>query len=465
MFRPGGVVPATRSGRGQVENVHVNTSTDKPDPVPGYNCARDYQLFGPGPKRVLALDGGGVRGAITVAFLERMEEVFSQHFGREVRLGNHFNLVGGTSTGAIIAGALALGFRATQVREFYTSLAPLAFKRQKWSIPLLHAKFDVRGLRSEIEKIVGDLEIQSDQLVTGVCVVTKRIDTGSPWILANNPAAPYWEDGRGHDGNKYYKLATLVRASTAAPSFFDPELLPISGRTKQLSDEDATPLEKPLIARFLQTVLERIGLRAKTVLDPKDYGLFIDGGVTPHNNPSFALLQMVSLTPFKLCWTPGPENLSVTSVGTGTYRPRIKYEDLGFTRYAQLALHALMSLMTDTEMMVLAQMQWLGECPAPWTINSEIGNLAGNGPPGGKLFKFMRYDVRLERPWLLKELDLDVPEKDVERFRQMDDPGIVKSIYEIAKVAAARQVKAEHYFKGAESKPVRSVSPAGQTAA
>jgi len=145
-----------------------------------------------------------------------------------------------------------------------------------------------------------------------VRVVTKRIDTGSPWILANNPAAPYWEDGRGHDGNKYYKLATLVRASTAAPSFFDPEILPISGRKERLADSVATPLDKPLVARFLQSVLERIGWRAKAVPDPRDYGLFIDGGVTPHNNPSFALLQMISLTPFKLCWTPGPENLSVT---------------------------------------------------------------------------------------------------------------------------------------------------------
>jgi hypothetical protein len=438
----------------------VDTTTDKPHPISEYTCARDYQLFGPGPKRALALDGGGVRGAITVAFLERMEAVFSEHYGREVRLGNYFNLVGGTSTGAIIAGALALGYRASQVREFYTALAPLAFKRQRWSIPFLHAKFDVRGLRNEIEKIVGDLEMQSDELITGLCVVTKRIDTGSPWILANNPAAPYWEDGRGHDGNKYYKLATLVRASTAAPSFFDPEILPISGRKEKLADADATPLEKPLPARFLQALLERIGLRKKAVPSPRDYGLFIDGGVTQHNNPSFALLQMISLTPFKLCWTPGPENLSVTSIGTGTYRPRIKYEDLGFTRYAQLALHALMSMMTDAEMMVLAQMQWLGECPAPWVINSEIGTLAGNGPPGGKLFRFVRYDVKLERPWLLKELELDVPEADVERFRCMDDPGIVKSIYEIASIAAARQVKPEHFFPNAERKSV----PAGVAA-
>jgi hypothetical protein len=436
----------------------VNKPTDKLDPVPDYACARDYQLFGPGPKRVLALDGGGVRGAITVAFLERMEEVFSQHYGKQVRLGNHFNLIGGTSTGAIISGALALGYRASQVREFYTALAPLAFKRQRWSIPILSAKFDVRGLRNEIEKIVGDLDLQSDQIITGLCVVTKRIDTGSPWILANNPAAPYWEDGPGHDGNKRYKLATLVRASTAAPSFFDPEILPISGRTEQLSDAAATPLEHSLPTRFMQSLLERIGWREKAVPSPRDYGLFIDGGVTPHNNPSLALLQLTSFKAFKLCWPPGPENLSVTSVGTGTYRPRLKYEDLGFTRYVQLALHALMSLMTDAEMMVLAQMQWMGECPEPWVINSEIGTLADDGPPGGKLFRFVRYDVRLEQQWLRKELGVEVPEKDVVRFRGMDDPGIVKSIYELARLAAVKQIKPEHFFKNIPSKVSQGIS-------
>ena len=150
------------------------------DTTATYPCSRDYQLFGPGPKRVLALDGGGVRGAITVAFLERIEALLSQHYGRPVRLGDHFHLVGGTSTGSIIAGALALGFSAAQVKDIYTRLAPLAFVRKKRSIPVFQPKFDVRGLRGEIEKIVGDLELQSDHLITGLCVVTKRIDTGSP---------------------------------------------------------------------------------------------------------------------------------------------------------------------------------------------------------------------------------------------------------------------------------------------
>lgn len=417
-----------------------------------FKCDRDRHLFGPGPKRILALDGGGVRGAITVAFLERIEEIFSKHYGKDVRLGDHFDLVGGTSTGAIIAGALALGYRAAEVKDFYTKLAPLAFKRQKWTIPILYAKFDVRGLRAEIEKIVGDLDLQSEKLITGLCVVTKRIDTGSPWILANNPKAPYWEDGEGHDGNKRYKLATLVRASTAAPHFFDPELIPINSRKSQLPQTTAAPLDKPLFVRFTHALLERLHLRAKPVPDTTDYGLFIDGGVTPHNNPSFALLQMTTLKPFQLCWQPGPDNLSVTSIGTGTFRPRIKYQDLGFTRFPQLAYHALMSLMTDTEVMVLAQMQWLGECSTPWVINSEIGTLAGDGPPGGKLFRFTRYDVRLEQDWL-NELGVTVADADLARYRCMDDPNIVPHIYEIARQAAEKQVKPEHFFGAARTGP------------
>ncbi len=103
-----------------------------------------------------------------------------------------------------------------------------------------------------------------------------------------------------------------------------------------------------------------------------------------------------------------------------------------------------MSLMTDAETLILAQMQWLGECPMPWVINSEIGSLAGDGPPGGKLFRFLRYDVRLETQWLQEELGLNIAPKDVERFRHMDDPGIVQSIYEIARLAAEKQVKLEH---------------------
>ena len=372
-----------------------------------YDCARDWHLFGPGPKRILSLDGGGVRGAISVAFLERIETLLSERLGANVRLGDWFDLVGGTSTGALIAGAIALGFRTEQIKEFYLRLAPRAFQPTRWGIPLFQAKFNADGLRAEILKIVEDRLLSSDDLITGLCVVTKRMDTCSPWIVANNPRAPYWLDGATHDGNQKYSLAPLVRASTAAPHFFDPEVFPIS------KDQQ---------------------------------GLFIDGGVTPFNNPSLALFQMATFKPFGICWPTGPDQLSITSIGTGTYRPSFAYEDEGVGRFAKLAYYALMSLMTDAETFTLAQMQWMGECLTQWRINSEVGSLCEEVPQGGKMFRFMRYDVKLEVNWLREELDVKVSSSDAERFRCMDNPAIVNEIYEIAKLAAAKQVKPEHWL-------------------
>ena len=42
---------------------------------------RDEHLFGPGPKRILALDGGGIRGALTLGYLKRIEEILRQRAG------------------------------------------------------------------------------------------------------------------------------------------------------------------------------------------------------------------------------------------------------------------------------------------------------------------------------------------------------------------------------------------------
>ena len=61
------------------------------------------RLTAPGPKRMLALDGGGIRGALTLGFLERMEGILRRrHLKPDLRLSDYFDLIGGTSTGAII---------------------------------------------------------------------------------------------------------------------------------------------------------------------------------------------------------------------------------------------------------------------------------------------------------------------------------------------------------------------------
>jgi uncharacterized protein len=408
--------------------------------------SRDRHLFGPGPKRILALDGGGVRGALSVAFLERIEELLRQRHGPNTRLGDHFDLVGGTSTGAIIAGAVALGHTTAEVKHFYLKLAPYAFKRQRWSIPVLQPKFEASGLRSQLEAVIGDRELSSPDLITGLCIVCKRMDTGSPWIVSNNPRAPFWEDNKSFIGNQHYLLVNLLRASTAAPHFFDPQWLPISENEVELPDAVAHPLNVPWARRGLRTLLEKIGLRRTTKIDPHSYGLFVDGAVTPHNNPSLALFQMATLSPFGINWPTGPDRLSVISVGTGTYRPRLTYETLGAARYTKITYHALTSMMTDSHMLIMALMQWMGECPAPWQINSEIGNLANETPQGGKMFRFLRYDVTLEKDWLARELNYKVDDHRLERLRAMDDPGLIHQLYEIGCAAAEKQVKPEHWL-------------------
>ena len=481
---------------------------------------RDRHLFGPGHKRVLAFDGGGVRGAISVAFLERIEAIFKKHQCRLLtdyiaekeragvadenltaarkklaapfRLADWFDLVGGTSTGALIAGAVALGYSTEQIKSFYTDRAPFIFQAPFWRIPGLQAKFDARALQQEIDTIVEKRTLDSDDLITGLSVVAKRIDTGSPWIITNNPRSPYWEskapdpakNDPGYIGNRHYKLGTLVRASTAAPHYFDPEIVQILAeeeRTILVEEEKKAGVAPGETAepKWLDQLNQKLGrfprltmlltrLRAIRIAekskekskgpDPITHGLFVDGGVTPFNSPPFALLMQIALEPFGICWKLGPENITFVSIGTGSYRTKLSFEELGWSRNIKVINKSLMSMMGDTQTLALAQMQWLGECPDPWPINSEIGTLANEKPFGHHWFRFMRYDLGLERPWFLEHLDQDLTENVVAGFRNMDDPSIIQTIYEHAQEAAKRQVKVEHFF------PKRRTG-AGQTGA
>jgi hypothetical protein len=61
----------------------------------GGHESRDRHLFGPGSKRILSLDGGGVRGVISVAFLERIETILAGNGAPETKLSDYFDLMGG----------------------------------------------------------------------------------------------------------------------------------------------------------------------------------------------------------------------------------------------------------------------------------------------------------------------------------------------------------------------------------
>jgi hypothetical protein len=379
----------------------------------GLRRSRDEHLFGHGPKRILALDGGGIRGIIAIIFLERIEALLRERHGAgpEFRLADYFDLIGGTSTGAIIAAALALGRSAAEVKRFYLELAPMVFRRRLWRRPFTYllAKFESAALMRHIRAEVGDRTLDSADLRTGLAIMTKRMDTGAPWVLLNCPRARFWNepaDG-AFFGNRHYPLATLVRASTAAPVYFAPERL--------------------------------------RILDGEPLGLFVDGGVTPHNNPSLQLLMLARMKAHGLEWPLGPERLLLVSIGTGGYRPRLDPDAAARMLSVNLARHALTTVIQDSQRLVLTLMQWLSDPVSPWPLNLEIGDLRGETLTSGPLLSFQRYDVALEKDWLAETLGEDVTLSQLEDLRALDGVSAMARAESLARKAAAMQVRPEHF--------------------
>jgi hypothetical protein len=323
------------------------------------------------------------------------------------RLSDWFDLIGGTSTGAIIAGALALGSTTDQIAEFYRERAQRVFRRSLRRIWGLHSRFDAAALTDEIRRVVGERTLDSPDILTGFALVAKRLDTGSPWVISNNPRAPYWRSdlAKGRIGNGDYRLTDLIRASAAAPYYFDPELISVHE-------------SQPTIP-------------------------FVDGGVTPHNNPAFALFLLTTLKAYKICWPTGIENLSIVSIGTGSHRrsPR----GAAPAGPIMLAYDALTTLIDNAQTQVLALMQWLGQSPAPWKINREIGTLADDLLPCGPLFGFVRYDALLEADWLKENFNGKLSAQEILALRDMSRADIIPLAYEIGRQAARRQVRPEHF--------------------
>ena len=85
----------------------------------------------PRPRKLLALDGGGIRGVLTLQVLIRMEEMLAEKSGQgeNFRLCNFFDYIGGTSTGAIIAAGLAIGKSARFLSDFYQEVGPAMFEK------------------------------------------------------------------------------------------------------------------------------------------------------------------------------------------------------------------------------------------------------------------------------------------------------------------------------------------------
>jgi len=368
-------------------------------------------LFSPGPKRILALDGGGIRGVLTLGYLKSLESLLRERMGGDpdFRLCDYFDLIAGTSTGSIIASGLALGFTVEKLQGIYQSLADEVFNTRFFRWGMFIPKFSSKPLLKALDQHYGNVTLGSDQLRTGLLIITKRLDTGSIWPLHNNPKGKYFNPIPGHTTipNRDYLLKDIVRASTAAPHYFEPEKIQIA------SDK---------------------------------YGAFVDGGVSPHNNPSLQTLLIATTQGYGFNWSFGEDQLLLVSVGTGHQNFRIDPKEVLDMPPVELAARSLLSVMADTGLLEQTMMQWISNSPTSWKIDVEMGHLQedilGNGQP---LISYLRYDVSFDTKWMKDNLDVVMSKQEVNGLEKMDNPDNVERLSKLGEKAASIQIKPAHF--------------------
>ena len=103
-----------------------------------------------GPKRMLALDGGGTRGIVSIAFLAEIERVLQEKLGRsdDFVLADYFDMIGGTSVGSILATLLALGWRVRRIEDTFREWSPQVFKPRRFR-GVLTPRFNAKRLSAK----------------------------------------------------------------------------------------------------------------------------------------------------------------------------------------------------------------------------------------------------------------------------------------------------------------------------
>jgi predicted acylesterase/phospholipase RssA len=385
--------------------------------------AKDWSHWGPlgvrygtpGRRRMLALDGGGIRGVLSVEVLVRLEELLREKLGRpQLVLADYFDYIAGTSTGAMMAAALAIGMSATQMRDMYHEFGSEAFKKEsifsRWK-----SLYDNGPLEQKLKSTFGaERTLRPDQLRTLLLVVTRNATTDSAWPISSNPDAKYNRSGRDYR-NLDFPLWQVVRASTAAPVYFSPEVIAMKGAegTKEF--------------------------------------VFVDGGTTAYNNPAFLLYKMATAPAYSLGWASGERKLLIVSVGTGTTplpgRAPLEPE----TNLLANTIGTLKSLLYQTQIDQDMSCRMVGRCVHGGLLDREVKTLIPDeGAPEqriplakdlGRAFLYARYDAELTTDGLTA---LGLPHIDPHAVAGIDAVEAIPQLQEIGR-ALATQIDLSDY--------------------
>jgi predicted acylesterase/phospholipase RssA len=390
-----------------------------------------------GPRKLLALDGGGIRGLITIEILARIERIVREQANKpSLVLADYFDYIAGTSTGAVIGTLLALGKPVDEIRRIYLDCGRMMFDKntimgrlEKLGRDVPHgasvlraldiatdyakrvldkeayAKYPDKPLADKLKELIGgdDTTLGTDKLKTLLLLVLCNVTTDSPWPLSNNPRARYNDPVR-RNSNAKFPLWQVVRASTAAPTYFPPEEISAGG----------------------------------------DIFVFVDGGVTTYNNPSFQLFLQATLEPYGLMWPVGEKNMILVSVGTGLHpnaQQGLRSADLHAAAAISTATEALFNAATYQQDQLC---RVFGRCLCGDPLDSEISDLVGMKTPAdpSRLFTYMRYNATLTREGLDSLGLAGINPRDVE---SLDSVEHMEELQKVGAAVAERKVKPEHF--------------------
>lgn len=368
-------------------------------------------------RRLLSIDGGGLAGLIPAECLVRMEEQLNGITNTQLPLGRRFDLIGGTSTGSILAAGLCLGLKASELRDFYLQYGKEIFTKSFVLERFWHNYSADPLIKRLKEKFAEATTLGSAQLLTNLMVVTKNATQGTTWFFTNNPRGTFFA------ANKDLPLWQVVRASTAAPTYFPPQKITVPTGAGGAQEYE-----------------------------------FIDGGVSTFNNPSLQLFLEATEPTYNFGWPAGADKLLLLSCGTGYNPVTVPEGKASGYNLLDWARYSVKALLEDANLQQNVLMHLIGQVPAPVAgsaaSTADSMGVAAGGPSAdvidnlavrlgaAKLLTYRRFTVKLTR----ERLDaLDLKDIDPIKVREMDAVDQIPNMQRIGQKIAIGQVHMEQF--------------------
>lgn len=243
---------------------------------PARKTAFDNLHIDPNRRIILSLDGGGMRGILTIQLLKKLEEIAG------IPCYELFDMVSGTSTGGIIAGLIVTGHNATEIEELYTNLVTEVFDKRTLGNRFINPPaYSKRKYRKLLHQEIGDITVAAacQQTNTDLMLTAQDLAAAEETFFSC-----FLQEGNvWHGTYKDVLLRAVMETTMSAPTYFYP--------------------------------LER----------------FVDGGTTTYNNPALAaFMEAISYSRADKDLSKSAYQLTETtlfSLGTGISRTFIRHDD------------------------------------------------------------------------------------------------------------------------------------------